>query len=543
MKIIDVPQGVLELILRQEADTSWPMPEPINHALIHVRQFEPDMLPDSLRAWIMDIAHRMQCAVDFVAAAAMVMLGSIIGTGCAIRPKQNDNWTEVPNIWGAAIGRPGRLKSPAISAAMGPLYKLDGMAQKDYQSAMATHEQAMMNRKFSMELLRKNIGRQKGYVPGVQSAEEVEYQRLNALPTTEPVLKRHYSNDCTMESLGEMMQGNPRGILVQHDELTGLFATFERPGREGERQGYLTAWNGLGSHRVDRIGRGHIYIERFCASIFGGIQPDKLERFLADAKDNYDNDGFIQRVQVMVYPDDIGMPKVIDQSPDAAAQNQAFAVIEKLALHIDVCGGQQDDTHDLPYFRFEKKSAQVQFFAWLDGLTKRIDDEEAALMQEHLGKYRKLIPALALIFHLVEIAAGEAKPGSPIPTKTLQKAICWDAYLESHARRVYGMATDYKLQAAKALALKIQGRHLTDGFNARTVTQKGWSRLTDADDIKAGCSELEAANWIRKIQTERKGTGRSALPTYEINPRVFEMASAGGVPTKPTKRARRGAKP
>jgi len=54
----------------------------------------------------------MQCPIDFVAVAAVTMLGSVIGTGCAIRPKQKDDWVVVPNIWGAVVGRPGGRKSP-----------------------------------------------------------------------------------------------------------------------------------------------------------------------------------------------------------------------------------------------------------------------------------------------------------------------------------------------------------------------------------------------------------------------------------------------
>ena len=35
-----------------------------------------------------------------------------------------DNWIVVPNLWGAVIGRPSLLKSPAIAEVMKPLERL-----------------------------------------------------------------------------------------------------------------------------------------------------------------------------------------------------------------------------------------------------------------------------------------------------------------------------------------------------------------------------------------------------------------------------------
>lgn len=541
MKIIDVPKDILALLAQASdpSSTSWGAPEPIHHASLPVQPFTSDMLPDALRPWVADIVYRMQCPIDFVASAAVVMLGSVIGTGAAVRPKQNDNWTEVPNIWGAGIGRPGRLKSPAISAAMSPLYRLDSLAQADWKAAMAAHQQVVLTNKMKADILKKRFSSDKTFDPATPSADFFEYQRLCALPDEDPVPKRYHTNDCTIESLGEMLQSNPRGILVEHDELTGLLAGFERPGREGERQGYLTAWNGTGSHRVDRIARGNIFIERFCASIFGGIQPDKLEVYLAEAQHNRGNDGFIQRLQVMVYPDEVPMVGVVDQSPDDVAAKTVMDIVLLFANELQKMKPKQDNEYSIPYFRFEVKTAQPLFFKWLVLLTQRIAAEDDPLMQEHLGKYRKLVPALSLIFHLVEMAAGKIKPGRPIGVKSLQLAIRWSVYLESHARRVYSMATDYKVQAAQLLGSKIAGGQLEAGFSARDIVRKGWSRLNDLDKVKAACDELEAAGWIRrKAISGKRSLGRPALPTYEINPATLSRTHAGGALTKPTKRKR-----
>ena len=540
MKIIDVPKDILVLLdqANDDAATTWGAPETILHDALPVQPFAPDLLPKSIRQWVEDIAHRMQCPIDFVAAPAVVMLGAVIGTGIAIRPKQKDNWKEVPNVWGAVIGRPGQLKSPAISAAMFPINKLDSLANTDWKLAMDTHQQVVLTRKMTTDLLKKKIASNNSFDHTKPNADFIEYQRLCGLPDDKPVPKRFHTNDCTIESLGEMLQANPRGILVEHDELTGLLSGFERPGREGERQGYLTAWNGTGSHRVDRITRGHISIERFCASIFGGIQPDKLEMYLAQAQYNHGNDGFIQRLQVMVYPDVLPKSIVVDQSPNDAAAKTVMDIVLILANNIQSLGAKQDAEYDIPYFRYEPKNAQPHFLKWLTELPLRIANEDDPLMQEHLGKYRKLVPALSLIFHLVEMAAGNIKSGSAVGMESLELALRWDNYLESHARRVYRMATDHKVQAAQLLTTKIKAGHLTTGFSARDIVRKCWSRLNDLEEVKAACGELEAANWIKRQPVRGKSPGRPALPTFDINPAALNASQPSAKPTKPTKRKR-----
>ena len=44
-----------------------------------VAAFNASLLPEVLRAWVMDIANRMQCLPDYPAVAALVALSSLIG--------------------------------------------------------------------------------------------------------------------------------------------------------------------------------------------------------------------------------------------------------------------------------------------------------------------------------------------------------------------------------------------------------------------------------------------------------------------------------
>ena len=56
-----------------------PFQQPLPETLLPVAPFENDLLPDPLQGWARDTVDRMQCPADFIGAALMVALGSVIG--------------------------------------------------------------------------------------------------------------------------------------------------------------------------------------------------------------------------------------------------------------------------------------------------------------------------------------------------------------------------------------------------------------------------------------------------------------------------------
>jgi len=94
----------------------------------------------SFGAAVADVADRMQCPPEFVAVPTLTALGSLIGRKVGMRPQQHTDWTEIPNIWGCCIGRPGMLKSPAMEDALRPLKRLEAEAHKDFVKRSADHE-------------------------------------------------------------------------------------------------------------------------------------------------------------------------------------------------------------------------------------------------------------------------------------------------------------------------------------------------------------------------------------------------------------------
>jgi Protein of unknown function (DUF3987) len=323
----------------------WPKREPINAELKPVPPFDPALLPEALRAWIMDEAERMPCPRDFIAAAAIVMISSIVGARCGVRPKSHDSWIVVPNLWGGVVGLPSTKKSPAIGAAMKPLFHLIEIIQKIYENELheyaiknAIHEAKVKAMEARLNAAVKANAAAKGGKGEDQDSVARVLEELRKEEPARPNVPRFKSNDSTIEKLGELLRDNPRGLLIVRDELVGLMASWEREGREGDRAFFLEAYNGDQSYDTDRIGRGHIHIPNLCLSLFGGIQPDKLTAYLEMATGALDNDGMLQRFQVLVYPD----PRKWEwrnEAPDPDARERAYETIERLANFNPVAWG------------------------------------------------------------------------------------------------------------------------------------------------------------------------------------------------------------
>src|SRR3989344_4058850 len=131
-------EHVRQIIVGQDP-TTWPAPNPIQANLHPVPAFDAEtLLPESLRHWVMDEADRMPCPPDYIATAAIVSVGAVVGARCAIKPKSRDDWQVIPNIWGGTVGNPEAKKTPSITAALKPLDRLIAMAIKAHREETET---------------------------------------------------------------------------------------------------------------------------------------------------------------------------------------------------------------------------------------------------------------------------------------------------------------------------------------------------------------------------------------------------------------------
>lgn len=328
--------------------------------------------------------------------------------------------------------------------------------------------------------------------------------------------RRYLTQDATVEKLGELLQENPNGLLVLRDELAGWLRTLERPGREGEREFYLEAWNGTGGFTFDRIGRGTVHIDALTVSMLGGIQPGKLDKYLSEAiAGGGGADGLLQRFQLVVYPDHVGAYRHVDRYPDTQAKQKANAIFEALdSLNLAELGLDTQEG-EIPALHFSDE-AQELFDAWRTELETRLrstDLDHKPAYASHIAKYRSLMPSLALIFHLVGIADGTAS--GPVSLGTAQLAAAWCEYLEAHALKLYAQEVSSHIKAAQELKTKIEDDAIKDGATVRSIYNSGWAGLDNRDAVMSGLEVLAENNWIR---IDEQVTGGRPSQTVRLHP-------------------------
>jgi hypothetical protein len=164
-------------------------------------------------------------------------LVSVIGCKVGIRPKKEDDWIEVANLWGMLVARPGFMKTPAASQVMAPVHHLERISAENYGALQREYA-------FEKEIYKskRDAAVKKGNRPTEQEPEE-------------PVWRRYFTNDSSYEKLCEILRDNPSGILLHRDELVSLLRHLDLEQNSQARGFYLAAWGGKDPYNSDRIGR------------------------------------------------------------------------------------------------------------------------------------------------------------------------------------------------------------------------------------------------------------------------------------------------
>lgn len=483
---------------------AWKKVKPIVSSLPPVEPLSGIMLPDALRGYVYDVAGRQQSPADYVAVSCLCGLSALVGNGVRISPKQHDDWQIVPNLWGAIIGRPSAMKSPAMQSALAPIYAIQDEARKEWQESQ---KQAAINDVLNAldEKDRKKKAAQ-AFKTGDREAARAYLADGQDDGDDEAPCPRIVVNDATVEKLGELLNQNPRGLLLIRDELAGFLAKMESTEGQSERAFYLEAFNGDKVFVYDRVGRGTVPIEHATISMIGGIQPSRIAPIVNNAMTGKGDDGLIQRLQLAVWPDDVHEWKWIDRQPDREARQAYDTAFKKIYSNQLGCP-------DNPMVMRFSPPAQSMFREWMEEIQAEArSGNVSGVLESHLLKMPKTVASLALIFELVE--GGRFEVGA----EATAMALAWAEYLASHARRLYAAG---QTMAEDGARLIIERRNeLPDLFTTRDVHQKRWAKLADREAVVCAIETLTDANYCRALARDTTESGGRPTVCYEWNPEL-----------------------
>jgi uncharacterized protein DUF3987 len=494
------------------AADGWPAPKPIPTELSPVRAFDFELLPESLRPWIRDAVERFQCPPDYLAVAAIVSAGSLVGRRVAVRPQRRTDWTEYGNLWGLVIGRPGSMKSPAIKEATRFLRQFEQQARESHNASLRDYESEVER----FEVRRKESQRRR------RASVDTGGILTSADAPASPIGRRYIVNDATVEALHLVCGENPQGILTLRDEVSGLLRNLDREEFASDRAFYLEAWAGNSVQTLDRIGRGGNLSARLNLSMLGGAQPARIQGYVAAAVRGMGNDdGLLQRFGLFVWPDDQAEWRNVDRYPDSEARRIAAGTFQLLSDLSSQGIGAETDSFDaadaVPFLRLNDQ-AQGAFDEWLLSLMTELRTVGLhPALESHLSKYKKLVPSLALVLHLVDGGTG------PIARAAMIRALAWSEYLRSHAERLYGSARAIESRAARSILSKLRAcavEYVDSAqrrFDARSIYRQGWTGL-DRETTYAGLELLADLDYLR---SEPVPTGGRTATLWRVNPEAL----------------------
>jgi hypothetical protein len=263
-------------------------------------------------------------------------------------------------------------------------------------------------------------------------------------PPDEPTreyCKRVFVNDATPEAIAKVLRGNPKGVTLKRDELSGILFDLDRytNGRGGGfKTRLLEALDGE-PWVIDRAGEGkNIEIPKAWLGISGTIQPGILAR--AFEKGDIDN-GFLPRfILIRAIPD---KPHHL---PKQAFSKGSKGVLQHLANVLSLLEPLPDNdegvTWDDDIVQLSTE-AYALYEQWHDNQADSIwvehgrESDEAAALMKSVAK----VLSCCLLMTLAEASlngtlntSGQGTPCAPVTADQMSRAIRLGEWLQAHHR-------------------------------------------------------------------------------------------------------------
>lgn len=478
MAALDAEKAAAEFKAETEGD-----PEATNAVdLFNVLKLPPfplHLLPRAIADYAKDQAELIGVDPAVIATAAIGAAAACIDDRLEIQPKRHDTgWREQARLWVGIIGDPSAKKSPGISKAMGPLFKIDQQWREESDRARAEWLEACNN------------------TPKGEQEPPA------------PIGKRLILNDATVEKMGDILSKcHPRGILSYQDELSGWLASMDayKNGAGGkDKAAWLEAYNG-GPKAIDRVARGSIFVENWSACVIGGIQPSVVQAYAH----NTNHDGMLQRF-VLVQAGEARLGA--DRRPDVEAKERYYNLMRQLSETVALGG-------DVVTLSEEAHKAREALDEKLHRITRSHPNK---YLVAALGKWNGLFARLLLTFHCIESGTALEHPSfREVQGDTARRVadLMWKT-LFPHAVAFYN-GLDPVEDTARELAGLLLARSW-ERFTVKRDLNRYWraSRKLKPWELEETLDRLEAFGWIFPAPGHLNEKGKPAA--YLVNPGIHE---------------------
>jgi hypothetical protein len=483
----------------------WPNPD--MSILKGVRQQAPPLplqVFGPLAEWLAQAAEVKNTPVDYCATALLTVSASLIGNSRKVTPWQG--WEEPAILWTALIGRPSSGKSPALDAILEPVRLIQSDLQAEYPAKKIDYEtclEVVKNEKAKWEAdVKEAVKKNLAHPPKPAAACEPE----------KPALPRLMVNDSTIEAIGLVLKDNPRGILLNRDELAGWLENMGRYGSHGGDRGFWIECFGGRPFSFGRVKNHHdpVLIDRLSVSITGGIQPDRLASVMMDG----DDDGLAARF-LYVWPEPIP-PKRPTGNYDQGLVLHTFNRLYGLTMQ------------EQPQVMTLTPEAANLFQHFREELA-RAEEDASGLLLGHIGKMSGMALRISLVLELLWWAAGS---GLNPPEQITQQALVGACALISNyflpmARRAFGDAALPESEKNACALARWIFKHKPRIINSRAILRgPRIGTIGKAAQLHSALDELEDAGWIVPCSSRAGESQGKTRNDYAVNPKLLEVSAS-----------------
>lgn len=457
--------------------------------------FPVDVLPAAASELVQAAAASIGCSPDHAALATLAAAAGAIGRSVSLKLK--DSYFAPASLYACLVGPPSDGKTPALDAAAEPVKRIGRTLAEEHRQAMRRWE-----------------------------AEEEAAAKLpkgqKPPPTPPPQARRIDVDDITMETIPQILEPNPRGLILIKDELSGLLtgANQYKGGKGNDRQVWLNIWSGTEIVK-DRVGNGKAVSIRCphpLLTIVGGMQPDMLGE-MVDAKGR--SDGLVERF-LFAYPDPTPAAKWSKVGIPSDTADRWAKVIDRLWLRpMNV----SPEGWRVPHAAFMDAAAEAE---WDRSFNAHVDEMNADDFPESRramwGKFRDHAARLALVLALMRHAADPTADALDVPY--VDRAVIRDAwrlvaYFKSHYLRARdkmdrGPASE-DAAALKTVVTWLRAKSLAT-FTERDLKQ---ARKINDEAREKAFARLIALNVIRLAKPKPNPAGGRPSKVFEVNPALY----------------------
>jgi hypothetical protein len=370
-----------------------------------VPPFPLEVFPDLLVDYAQELHEVNGFLPDYTGAGMLFAASTAIGN--AVHLKVKEGYTAPGILWLVLVGRPSVGKTHPLNAMAKPLAKRDARTKREHDTKVREWEAAQDERR-----KRK---------PGKDAPPEEP-------PSPRPVWRPHLVDDITMEALLAKLAATPRGLGLHCDELAGWLAGMDKYRKGGDRQKWLSIFNGSQLSEIRKNAGEHVVPHPF-VSVAGGIQPGKLSTL------GRDHDGLLHRL-LFVYPDE-QVRRYASKASVSKEWGEVWGRVLEQLLGLEM---RMEEGDLVPVLLEHSEGAADVYAAWDRMNTDRTnaantsgDELSAALF----GKLDTYAHRLALVLEMLHRACTGEGYGREVSAKAMEGALKLLEYFEATARKVH----------------------------------------------------------------------------------------------------------